>query len=148
MEIENKEQVMREAADSYLCCFCGQCPRHEQCLRWEVGLYADRSRHLMRCINPRYKAADDGTCTFFRDNTPQLMPVGMRKQFYREMPAYKATAIRRRLIHHNCKRTYYMYHNGLKPITPDYYELIATVCKSEGWDGPLLFDGEVFDYVW
>ena len=148
MEIENKEEVMREAAKKYLCCFNEQCPRHEQCLRWEVGRYIDRSRHLARCINPRYEGADDGACAFFRDNTPQVMPVGMRENFYLDMPAYMAKAIKRRLIDHNCRRTYYMYHNGSRPITPDYHQLIASVCKSEGWDGPLLFDGEVFDYAW
>ena len=148
MEIENKEQVLREASKNYLCCFNDRCPRHEQCLRWEVGQYVDRNRKLASCVSPRYAGADDGSCSLFRDNTPQVMPVGMRRQFYRQMPAYMAIAIKGRLINHNCRRTYYMYHNGSRPITPDYYQLIATVCKSEGWDGPLLFDGEVFDYVW
>ena len=31
---------------------------------------------------------------------------------------------------------------GLRLISPEDQEVIATVCRSHGWNGPLVYDGE------
>ena len=69
-------------------------------------------------------------------------------EFFTNMPAHVAVAIKKRLIARNCRATYYQYHNGRRPITPDYLAFIEQVCREEGWTGPLTFDGETEDYVW
>jgi hypothetical protein len=144
-----KEKLMRQkAAAHYLSCFNDQCPLHERCLRWEVGLYTSPSTRIITCVNPRSQAASNGQCDLFRDNQPVSMPVGMKNRFYLDMPAHTAQGIKRTLIAHNCRATYYKYHNGQRPIDPEYLTIIQRTCQEAGWQGPLEFDGETIDYVW
>ena len=144
--MENQEQLFREKAKKYLACFNGGCPLREQCLRWTVGQYVDIDVRVVTCVNPRYTLVGEG-CDLFRDNRPITMPVGMTR-FYHDMPGHIERSIKRRLIAHSCRATYYKHHRGDRPITPDYLAVIQRICREEGWQGPLHFDGEVTDYVW
>ncbi|MBQ9187279.1 MAG: hypothetical protein IJ144_05590 [Prevotella sp.] len=146
--MQDKETLFRQKADGYLCCFRADCPRREHCLRWEVGQYIAPDRHLATCVSPHYQKAADGACDLFRDNQPVAMPVGMKTRFYRDMPYSVQRFIKDSLIAHNCRSTYYQYHNGQRPITPDYLAVIRSVCRQAGWQGPLEFDGETTDYAW
>ena len=146
--MKDKETLFREKAADYLCCFNDHCPRRNQCLRWEVGKYLDPSVGVITSVSPHYRGVADGHCDLFRDNQPVTMPVGMNTRFYYDMPTHVARAIKSGLITHNCRATYYQYHNGQRPITPDYLALIHTLCQQAGWSQPLQFDGEVTDYVW
>lgn len=146
--MEDKVKLFQQKAESYLCCYNSHCPRCGQCLRYEVGQYADPKQRIVTAVNPRYEHGADGTCHLFRDNQPLLMPVGMTQHFYYDMPGRIERAIKRRLIAANCRTTYYKYHRGDRPITPDVLSLITRVCREEGWQGPLQFDGEVEDYLW
>ena len=145
--MENQEQIFREKAEKYMVCFNAECPLHEQCLRWTVGHYVDSACHVVTCVNPRYAPAAKGRCDLFRDNRPITMPIGMTG-FYRDMPGHTEHSIKRRLIAQSCRSTYYKYHRGDRPITPDMQELITRISREEGWQGALTFDGEVTDYVW
>ena len=143
----DKEILFRQKAEKYLCCFNDRCPSHTQCLRWEVGQCVDPAVRILTCISPNYLKPNQNRCHHFRDNQPLTMPIGMKKRFYYDMPARIAQAIKRTLINYNCRATYYKYHNGLRPITPDYLAVIQEACRQAGWKGPLEFDGEVTDYV-
>lgn len=145
--MEDKEKILREKAKTYMVCFHDECPLHERCLRWEVGRYASTELRVSKCVSPRYEKAGTEQCDLYRSNEPVRMPVGM-KHFYYDMPAHTASDIRRSLIAHNCRATYYKYHSGYRPITPEYQHLIESVCRRHGWNGPFNYDGEVIDYVW
>lgn len=144
----DKNTLFREKAEKYVCCFNEQCPLHSHCLRWEVGQYIDPAKPTVNCVNPRYQDVTDGQCKMYRNNQLVTMPVGMKTRFYQDMPARISQAIKAALIEHNCRTTYYEYHRGDRPITPAYLALIQQICNEQGWHGPLVFDGEVTDYVW
>ena len=146
--MEEKEKLFKEKAENYLLCYCDDCPQHGECLHWEVGTYADEGLNVVTCVNRRWAKVKDGPCPFFAFNQPVHMFCGMKNQFYRNMPAHIAVSIKKRLIAHNCRATYYKYHNGQKPIPPHFLEFIQQVCQEEGWTQPLRFDCEVEDYVW
>ncbi len=146
--MKDKETLFRQKADHYLCCYNADCPRHDHCLRWEVGQHIDPERHVATCVSPFYQKAADNQCDLFRDNQPVTMPVGMKTRFYHDMPYHVQRFIKDHLIAHNCRATYYKYHNGERPITPDYLAVIRSICQQAGWQGPLDFDGETTDYVW
>lgn len=146
---QTKAETFREkVAKGTAVCFNQQCPRYGRCLRADLAPYADSSQRVVASINPRYTHAADGQCDMFMDNTLVKMPVGMTKHFFYDMPARIAKAIRRRLIADSCRYTYYKYHNGEVPITPQRLKTIERICREEGWTAPLVFDGEVEDYVW
>ena len=142
------QEIFREKAVNYLVCFNNHCPLHERCLRYDVGQAADPQLRAVSAVHPNYEHAKDGQCDLFRDHTPQRMNVGMKQHFYTDMPAHMAVAIKKRLIALNSRATYYQYHNGRRPITPQMQQYIEQVCREEGWQGPLVFDGETEDYVW
>ena len=147
--MENKETLFAQnAAKNYVVCYNDQCPLHEQCLRYDAGQFKTASSLIIRTVNPNHKLVAANNCPMFRDNRPQRMVVGMKKHFYRDMPARIATSIKARLIDHNCRSTYYQYHNGKRPITPDLLAFIKQVCREEGWTQPLVFDGETEGYAW
>ena len=148
MSMKNQEKLFKEKAKTYLVCFHDRCPRHEHCLRWLVGRHVDPSVSIATCVSPLYAPAVEGRCDQYRNDQPVRMPVGMSQHFYHDMPAHIALSIRKALIAHNCRSTYYHYHSGRRPITPDYEALVRQVCQQFGWTQPLRFDGEVEDYVW
>lgn len=145
--MKDKETLFREKATTYLCCYNNHCPRHAQCLRWEVGTFTDPNQHITTCISPHYAKSLDGSCEHFRDNRPQRMPVGM-KNFYHDMPSSVERAIKNTLISHSCRATYYKYHRGDRPITPKVLADIQSVCQQFGWTQPPKFDTETEDYLW
>ena len=146
--MKKKEQLFSEKANNnYLCCFNNRCSRHAECLHWEVGQYVDTKTGVLTCISPRYLGAVNGACDFFCDNKPITMPVGML-HFYDEMPAKTCRDIKNDLIDHTSRATYYKFHRGDRPITPDMLTLIESVCRRNGWKRPLNFDGETKDYLW
>lgn len=145
----NKEEVFtQKATRGYLVCYNDHCPLHQQCLRYDVGQYKPAKELSIRVVNPCYEHAGDGQCPLYRPNEVQRMPVGMKKFFYLDMPVRIARRVRNRLIDHNCRSTYYQYHNGKRPITPDLLAFIKQVCREEGWTQPLVFDGETEGYAW
>lgn len=146
--MENKEALFRKKAKTYLNCFNEHCPLHSRCLRWEVGRYFDPQTHVANCISPLYAKAADGSCDYFRDNQPVVIPLGMSQRFYNDMPVRYARPIKQALIDHFCRSIYYEYHRGDRPITPRVLAVIQSVCRQAGWTQPLQFDGEVEDYVW
>lgn len=142
-----KETLFREKAKKYLVCFNESCSLHAQCLRWEVGKYYDHDIKVVTCVSPVYSKVAEGKCALFCDNTPIRMPIGM-KNFYYNMPAHTATAIKKDLIESSCRATYYNFHSGRRPITPEVQELIERTCRKHGWNEPLQYDGETEDYLW
>lgn len=143
----DKATLFREKAVKYLCCFNDHCPRHAECLRWEVGQYVDPDQHLTTCISPKYGKAQDGSCEFFRTNQLLRMPLGMT-HFYHDMPGHMEVSIKRVLIGHSNRSTYYKYHSGYRPIGPAMLSDIQETCREYGWTQPLQFDREVEDYDW
>ena len=144
----DKETLFRQKAEKYLCCFNDHCPRHEQCLRWEVGQYYDPKKRIANCVSPRYSKAADGTCDNFRNNEPHTMPLGMKHRFYYDMPERISKQVKRALIDHYYRSLYYEYHRGDRPIPPEVVATIESICSQAGWTAPLQFDGEVTDYAW
>ena len=37
---------------------------------------------------------------------------------------------------------------GIRLITPEQQEIIAESCRSYGWNGPQVYDGEEEDWLW
>lgn len=145
--MEDKTTLFSQKAASYLCCFNEHCPKYDNCLRFEVGTYINPDKLVCTCINPRYNKVDDNGCPYFRDNQPCRMPVGMT-HFYHDMPQHTALAIKRELFSFSCRATYYKYHRGDRPITPDFLAFIQDTCRRYHWTAPLQFDSEVEDYAW
>ena len=143
----SQEEAFREKTHNYLVCFIESCPLKEQCLRWHVGKYADTMPFAQTSINPRNPQIGGEQCVKFRKNTRVVKKRGMTN-FYYHMPGHVEHNIRQALIMTFGRAQYFEMRNGKRLISPEDQEVIASVCRSYGWNGPFVYDGEQEDWLW
>ncbi|MBR4920133.1 MAG: hypothetical protein IKZ62_02300 [Prevotella sp.] len=151
MEEDNKtrtqEEVFRDKTDHYIVCFLNHCPLREQCLRWLVGQYVDPTRVVYSSINPHNPHYGNEHCGMFRPNRKAIMKRGF-KNMYHEMPGYMEHNIRRWLILLFGRKQYFEMRKGERLITPEQQQQILETCRTNGWQGPINYDGEQEDWLW
>ena len=128
-------------ADNYLKCFIDRCPQHEQCLRWLVG------RPTLTMVNPLNPKMGAGQCEMYRERRVVMMKRGFTQMFH-EMPGYIERNVRFQLIHRLGRKKYYEMRKGERLIDPEAQQVIASICRSNGWNGPIVYDGEVEKMWW
>lgn len=143
----SQEDIFREKSHHYLVCFIESCPMREQCLRWLVGQYADPMPRAQNGINPRNPKMGGRQCEMFRKNQRVVMKCGFTN-LYHEMPGYMEHDIRSQLIATFGRKKYFEMRRGDRLITPAQQETIATICRLNGWQGPLIYDDEQEDWLW
>ena len=120
-------------------CFCEECPRHDDCLRYLAGQYAPVSLTFGPAVYPA--ACQSGDCPHFKEVRVIQGMYGFSKLFsevrhqdYRrlrdEVKAYLGG-------HSN----YYRYHRGERMLTPEQQQAIKAMFQARGYDHSLTFDG-------
>ena len=145
--MKTQKEVFREKVDHYEVCFIDHCPLREQCLRWLVGQYADTTRVMFTTINQRNPMYGNEHCEMFRPNKRAMMKRGF-KNMYHDMPGYMERRIRWQLIASFGRRIYFEMRKGDRLITPAQQQTILNVCRANGWQGPINYDGEQEDWLW
>ena len=46
------------------------------------------------------------------------------------------------------RRQYFEMRKGDRLITPAQQQTILNVCRANGWQGPIIYDGEQEDWLW
>lgn len=141
------EKILKQKAEKYLVCFNDQCPKHEHCLRWQVGLYVPVKQMTITCVNPKLKLSAKGGCSSFREDQIKKVAKGM-VHFYDDMPRKLEVAIKTELIATFTRVGYYDMRKGLRPITSDLERMIRQVCRNHGWTKKLHFDDYVDELIW
>ena len=83
----------------------------------------------------------------FRPNKRAMMKRGF-KNMYHDMPGYMERRIRWQLIASFGRRIYFEMRKGDRLITPAQQQTILNVCRANGWQGPINYDGEQEDWLW
>ena len=143
----SQEEVFREKVHHYSVCFIESCPLKEQCLHWLVGQYADMMPFVQTSMNPRNPQIGGEHCVKFRPNVRTTKKKGMT-HFYFDMPGRIEKAIRQELIRHFGRTQYFEMRNGTRLISADDETAIAAICRSHGWNGPFVYDGEEEGLQW
>ena len=144
---KTQEEAFREKAGHYLKCFIESCPLKEQCLHWLVGQYADTLPFVQTSMNPRNPQIGGEGCVKYRPNVRAIKKKGMT-HFYLDMPGRIEKAIRQELIWTFGRSQYFEMRSGKRLISPEDQEIIAHVCRANGWDGPFVYDGDEEDWLW
>ena len=143
-----KEERLRQQAPHYLPCFINDCPHHESCLHWLTGQYGEETDDAtIICVNPHNREVKTGNCCYYRENKVVTYAVGMM-HLLDNIPHAQARVIKSRLIDLFSRTRFYQYRNGTRPIPPEDMQLIADICKEEGWTGEIRYDGFEEDYLW
>jgi hypothetical protein len=139
-----KELSFSDAPYNWAICFQTDCPLGSTCLRLRVAELApkDKMRHVM--VMPSAREGDH--CREFVSAEPVRMAWGLRATFSR-VKSYHYQEMRPMLeSHFGSHTTFYRYFNGLRPITPQHQEWIASLLHRFGYDAPLRFDREEYVY--
>ena len=144
---QQEEEVFKEKAKGYLVCFIDQCPLHAECLRWFTGQYVETRLPAYLAVNPRNPENGGEHCRLFRKKERVRMKRGFRN-LYHEMPGYMEHSIRQLLINTWGRKKYFEMRRGDRLITPEQQNDVLYACRRLGWQGPIIFDDEVEDWLW
>lgn len=132
---------------NYLHCFYEQCSRSANCLRFQVAQHATPDVVVISTINPSAVAGKNESCTFFERDQLFRFALGIT-HLLDTLPHAKAVAIRREMLSHFGRNTYYRIRSKERHITPEEQSLIRELFKKEGLTEEPKFDELTYMYSW
>ena len=144
---KSREEIFRTKAETYQPCYSTTCPLREHCLHSILAAYVPDDKIYIPSVNLNNPKTQRPDCPVFRRDEPVRMPVGLAPLYY-NMPGRIEHNIRQELIWHFGRTQYFEIRKGLRLISPEDQEVIAAVCRSNGWNGPFVYDGEQEDWLW
>lgn len=144
---KTREEIFTLKAAAYNVCYATACPLSRHCLRHILAGYVAADRLYVRSVNLSNPATQRDGCPMYRIDEPLRMPVGLAA-VYHDMPSHIERAVKRQLIGAFSRKTYYEYHNGKRPMTPDVEEYVRQTLQAHGWTQEPAFAGYTDDYQW
>ena len=121
--------------EHYLLCFNDECELANSCLHRLAARSGRQKDEVVMVVNPMKFCGKN--CRYYKENKMVTMAYGMKDSFH-EIKADHIASLRNRLISHFGRGSYYLRRNGLRPITPEEQQYIASVFHSYGYE--LKFD--------
>lgn len=113
-------------------CFCGDCPRASDCLRFAAGQCVPDKPMIGLCVFP--PSCADGECPYFRRSQPVRFAWGITPLFKNIFQKH-SRAIHAQLYELlGSKTTFYRYNNGRYLLTPEQQEAILGIFERFGYD--------------
>ncbi len=116
----------------WMYCFNGDCPHHDDCVRYHSTAALDRLHTSGNCVFPT-ALRDDGSCTHFKQLRIVCVAWGFRRMFdevrVADAPLLR-TLMKGYLGGHG---TYYMYNSGKRRLMPKQQEWIRKLFASYGY---------------
>lgn len=131
----NKQPQYETMPEHYLLCFNDECELAESCLHRLAARSGRQKDEVVTVVNPiRYCGKN---CRYYKENKVVTMAYGMKDSFH-EVKADHIATLRNSLINHFGRGSYYLRRNGLRGITPEEQQYIASVFRHFGYE--LKFD--------
>ena len=126
-------------------CFISDCPSYGICLRALVAQQATQEEDAHLCVLPQARQGD--RCKLFLKNEKTHIAYGFAQSFDKVLKK-DFTLIRKELTNYfKCKRTYYWYLHGERPLMPEHQAQIEKVFASYGYEGAVVYDRTEEAYV-
>ena len=137
----NFKQVPR----NWSLCYLSECPRHDECLRYQACLHAPDGRVYHRCILP--SVLRRGDCQHFRPVEKVRAAVGFRNIFGKVL-AKDITDMRKEMTAYlGSRATFFRYQRGDLLLLPAQQEWIQQMFRRYGYTDEVTFDGYRDMYV-
>ena len=119
-------------------CYVPDCPRHDECLRYQAYLHAPEGRVYHKCILPTVLL--QGDCQHFRPIEKVRMALGFRNIFI-DVKARDVTKMRAELTDFlGSPATFFRYRNGTNPLNPLQQQWIRNMFRRYGYSDNVAFD--------
>lgn len=130
----NFKQVPR----SWALCYVPQCPRKQECLRYQVCMQVPDRRVYHKCILP--SVLSQGDCQYFCPIEKVRAAVGFRNIFGKVL-AKDIASIRSNMIDYlGSRSSFFRYQRGALLLMPAQQEWIQQLFQHYGYTDPLRFD--------
>lgn len=142
-QMNNKQPQYETMPEHYVLCFNDECALADECLHRLAARSGRQKDEVVTAVNP---ACNGGkSCHYYKPNKVATMAYGMKGSFH-EVKADHIASLRDHLISHFGRGSYYLRRNGLRPITPDEQQYIASVFRNYGYE--LKFDRTEEETQW
>lgn len=133
--MNNKQPQYETMPEHYVLCFNDECALADECLHRLAARSGRQKDEVVTAVNPVCNSGK--SCRYYKPNKVATMAYGMKGSFH-EVKADHIASLRNVLIHHFGRGSYYLRRNGLRPITPEEQQYIASVFRNYGYE--LKFD--------
>ena len=118
-------------------CFCEDCPRHGECLRYRAGQHVPAKLHWGPAVYPT--AWKSGECDFFREAQIVTLAWGF-KPLFRDVKQKDYTPLRDKIKGYlGGHGTYYRYNRGERLLNPEQQEWVLNLFRRYGYTEDLAF---------
>ena len=147
MTQQEREQIFKEKAKTYVLCFSHTCPMREHCLHQLLNQYASKTDYVKNCVNLNNPNMQQEGCPFFASDESVVLQVGISPIYY-DMPYRIEKPLKSHLISLFTRKRYYDYHTGRLPMPPKVERIVRKAALAYGWTTPLEFDHSVETFLW
>ena len=127
-----------EVPPSWRFCFCNECPKHDDCLRYQTGLCLPDDRTWGNAVYPT--AYRNGDCQHFKQIRLIHAAYGFETLFS-NVKQKDYTPLRELLKNYlGGHGTYYRYNRGERVLTPEQQEWIVRLFARHGYTEGIQFD--------
>lgn len=138
-----KQPQYEKMPEHYLLCFNDKCELADNCLLRFAAKSGRLKDEVLTVVNPNRFCGKD--CRYYRENKTVTMAYGMMNSFH-QVKADDMASLRNKLIGHFGRGSYYLRRNGLRGITPEEQQYIASVFRSYGYE--VRFDKTAEETQW
>lgn len=139
----NDNNLYQNAPKHYLLCYNDECALADTCLHRLVARSGQNKNELVWAVNPA--KCNGGNCKYYKENKVVTMAYGMVNSFH-EVKADDISSLRKTLINHFGRGSYYLRRNGLRAITPKEQQYIGDEFRNYGYE--IKFDRTEEDLQW
>lgn len=144
-----KDFDFKQVPVSWALCYIKECPRKDECMRYQVQLLATDETFCRSCILPTVMRGGK-PCSHFHPIKKVRVAAGFKKILAEVKEKHRA-AIRLKLASYLGKGgTYYRYRNGTSMLMPEQQAWIINMLREYGYTEGIEFDSykELYRYFW
>lgn len=134
----DKDFDFKQVPRNWALCYVSECPRKDECLRYQACLQAPPLKYMRKCVMPNILLQKK--CPMFRPIEKMQVAFGFRNIF-NEVKAKDIVRMRSELKDFfGSRSTLYRYQVGRRPLTPLQQQWIKNMFRRHGYSDDLAFD--------
>ena len=128
----------RQVPENWAICYVAECPRKDECMRYQVYLHAPQGRVYHKCILPTVLTQSE--CPQFHPIQKVRVAVGFRNIFNNVL-ARDIAAMRSELANYlGSQSTFFRYQRGERQLLPQQQQWIQKLFRRYGYTDEVRFN--------
>ena len=129
--MDYREPQYETMPEHYLLCLNDDCALADECLHRLAARSGRQKNEVVTAVNS--VLCSGKSCRYYKPNKMATMAYGMKGSFH-EVKADHIASLRKTLINHFGRGSYYLRRNGLRAITPKEQQYISSIFHQYGYE--------------